>query len=176
MPLINIKNISDHLNKQINGIIGMNIIKKYDLMLSKHQVTFYNKNELIFNNPIEVFTKNDIPYIKTYFTGNLNILKFYFDTGSTFNYVNDYLVMFKKGVKEEKEDFHQSIGVYKTKVYDFEIDVNSEKLKLKFGVLPDKLKNLLSKTKMDGIISSQLLFHFDILLSISQKKFQLKIL
>jgi hypothetical protein len=61
--MVKIKTVSELLEKDIHGLIGMDIMKNYDLKLTKTQVVFYPKKTLEFSNDIKMNTLMTIPLI-----------------------------------------------------------------------------------------------------------------
>jgi hypothetical protein len=98
---------------------------------------------------------------------NLNIeqedRRIFFDSGAKLSYLSeDLLVGTPIG---EMEDFYPSIGTYKTNVYKIDVEIGGKVETLTFGLLPSSLRMLLDMSQTKGIIGTELLNKYSIILS-----------
>lgn len=153
---------------KFDGLIGMDILKHFNIQFTQHDVTFSNTSvhytEPVIKLPI-VDTLMTIPIIK------LNIgqidQRIIFDTGAHLSYLSDDLLV---GTSVgEMEDFYPTIGIYKTNVYKIDVVMNEKIETLTFGLLPSSMNVLLEMGQTKGIIGTELLNKYTIILSHSDK-------
>ena len=148
----------------VDGLIGMDILIHFDIKLGRNEITFSDTpisyTDTAIKLPI-IETIMGIPII------NLNIghedRRIVFDTGAKLSYLSDDLLV---GTPFGKmEDFYISIGTYTTDVYKIDVSINGEVETLTFGSLPSSLRMLLDMTRTKGIIGTELLKKYSIILS-----------
>lgn len=153
----------------VDGLIGMDILIHFDVQ--------FTRNRLIFSDgPIShADTAIKLPIIDL-FLGvgpiiNLNIQqkdrRIYFDSGAKLAYLSkDLLVGTPIG---DMEDFHPSIGTYKTKVYKIDVVIDGKTETLTFGLLPSSIRMVLDFTQTEGFLGTELLNKYSIILSNERK-------
>jgi hypothetical protein len=148
---------------KVDGLIGMDILIHFDIRFTRNQITFsvtpiHHAGTAI---KLPVDTGMVVPII------TLNIghkdRKIFFDTGAKLSYLSEDLLV---GVSTgEVEDFHPSIGTYKTKVYEIDVIIDGKVETLTFGSLPSSIRMLLQMSQTKGVIGTQLLNKYSIILS-----------
>ena len=160
---------------QVDGLIGMDILIRFDLRFTRHQVIFSDTpirhGDTAITLPI-VESLMGIPVI------TLNIgqkdRRIIFDSGAKLSYLSeDLLVGTPFG---QMEDFYHSIGTYKTDVYKIDVTINGKVEALTFGLLPPSIRMLLSATQTKGVIGTELLNKYSIILSNQRKILVLNLL
>ncbi|UJR32337.1 hypothetical protein I4U23_019800 [Adineta vaga] len=153
---------------KFDGLIGMDILKHFDIQFTQNDIHFSDTSipytELAIKLPI-IDTIMTIPIIK------LNVgqvdQRIIFDTGAKLSYLSDDLLV---GTSVgEMEDFYPTIGIYKTNVYKIEVIMNGNTETLTFGSLPSSINILLEMGQTKGIIGTELLNKYTIILSNSDK-------
>lgn len=162
----------DSINKlsglQVDGLIGMDIMTHFNIRFTRTDITFSEKPILHTHTAIKLpiaAAVMGIPIITLNIGGNDE--KIYFDTGAKISYLSDDLLVGRS--LGEMDDFYFTIGKYKTKVYEIGIKINGQVEKLTFGSLPPSLRVLLGAGQTKGVIGSQLLDKYSIILSHSNK-------
>jgi hypothetical protein len=153
----------------VDGLIGMDILIHFDVQFTRNRITF--SDTPIFHADTAI----KLPIIDM-FLGvgpiiNLNIeqkdRRIYFDSGAKLSYLSeDLLVGTPIG---EMEDFYPSIGTYKTNVYKIDVAIDGKIETLTFGVLPSSIRMLLDMTQTKGVIGTELLNKYSIILSNQRK-------
>jgi hypothetical protein len=149
---------------EVDGLIGMDIIKNFDVR--------FNQNEIIFSNTPIVYTDTAIkfPIIDTCMEVPIIMLninnenrRIFFDTGAKLSYLSEDLLI---GTPiDEMEDFHPSIGTFKTNIYQIDVIINNKIQKFIFGLLPSSIQILLEMGQTKGVIGTQLLQKYSLILS-----------
>ncbi|CAF0790467.1 unnamed protein product [Adineta steineri] len=159
---------ADSLSKlsglKIDGLIGMNILMHFDIRFTRTHITFSNTPFLHADTAIK------LPIIDMIMTIPIITLKIentdhrlYFDTGAKISYLSDDLLI---GTSiGEMDDFHPQIGTYKTNVYKINVNINGNVETLTFGSLPASLRMLLTMGRAKGILGTELLNKYSIILS-----------
>mmetsp|Transcript_14224 Transcript_14224/g.21502 ORF Transcript_14224/g.21502 Transcript_14224/m.21502 type:complete len:238 (-) Transcript_14224:2692-3405(-) len=164
--------INKLLGIKIDGLIGMNVLRKYENVIINYKDAIIELNTE--NKTIEERYKKKstiIPYTPTH-SGLLPIMKVkfkdigekkvYFDTGAFLSYVN-----FEFDLKKTRrtKDFHPSVGefdidLYATYIQDFLSDTWNE---LEIGT-NDVVKGILKQVDCDAVIGTQCLLTKDFIL------------
>ncbi|CAF2525048.1 unnamed protein product [Rotaria sp. Silwood2] len=163
-----VNSINELSGLHVDGLIGMDILIHFDIRFTRNQITFSDTPILHVDTAIKlpiVETVMGIPII------TLNIgqedRKIFFDTGAKLSYLSeDLLVGTPIG---EMDDFHPTIGAYKTNAYKIDVVINDKVETLTFGSLPSLLRMLLVMGQTKGIIGTELLNKYSIILSNSGK-------
>jgi hypothetical protein len=149
---------------QIDGLIGMDILIHFDIRFTRNQITFSDTPIFHADTAIKlsiIDTIMGIPIIK------LNIghedRRMFFDTGAKLSYLSeDLLVGSPIG---EMEDFYPSLGTFKTNVYKIDVAIGAKVETLTFGSLPVSIRMLLAMGQTKGIVGTELLNKYSIILS-----------
>ncbi|CAF4575184.1 unnamed protein product [Rotaria sp. Silwood1] len=163
-----VNSINDLSGLKVDGLIGMDILAHFDIRFTRNQITFSDIPILHADTAIKlpiIETMMGVPIIK------LNIgqedQRVFFDTGAKLSYLSDELLVGNSF--GEMDDFYPTIGTYKTNVYKIDVDINGKVETLTFGSLPASLKMLLVLGQAKGIIGSELLNKYSIILSNSSR-------
>jgi len=161
---ITAKSISELSGLDVDGLIGMDILIHFDVQFTRNRITFSDTPIFHADTAVKlpiIETIMGIPII------NLNIKqedrRIFFDTGAKLSYLSeDLLVGTPFG---EMEDFYPSIGTYKTNVYKIDVVIDGKIEPLTFGLLPSSIRMLLDMGQTKGIIGTELLNKYSIILS-----------
>jgi hypothetical protein len=161
---ITANSISELSGLEVDGLIGMDILIHFDVQFTRNQITFSDTPIFHADTAVKlpiIETMMGIPII------NLNIeqedRRIFFDSGAKLSYLSeDLLVGTPIG---EMEDFYPSIGTYKTNVYKIDVEIGGKVETLTFGLLPSSLRMLLDMSQTKGIIGTELLNKYSIILS-----------
>lgn len=167
--------ISELSGLEVDGLIGMDILIHFDIKFTRNRITFSDKPITYADTAIElpiIEMLTGIPII------NLNIgqenRRIIFDTGAKLSYLSeDLLVGTPFG---EMEDFYPTIGTYKTNVYKIDVTIDKQVETLTFGLLPASIRILLDMCRAKGVIGTELLNKYSIILSNSRKVLVLQLI
>jgi hypothetical protein len=149
---------------KVDGLIGMDILIHFDVLFTQDQITFsdtpINHAETAIKLPI-IDAAMEVPII------SLNIghedRRLFFDTGAKLSYLSDDLL---DGTPiGEMKDFYPTIGTFKTNVYKIDVIIGGKVETLTFGSLPLSIRMLLEIGQTKGIIGTELLNKYSIILS-----------
>jgi hypothetical protein len=159
------KSISALSEITVEGLIGNDILAKFDLLFSTDEIIFYEPgtappypNSIVLPLDSEVM---GIPIVNV--TIDKNQHKVFFDTGAKLAYLSDELLPETSIGKQE--DFHPTIGKYTTNVYKVDTVFGDYEWSMTYGKLPTQLKPLLSLGDTKGILGTEILTKFDVALS-----------
>ena len=149
---------------RIDGVIGMDILSKFDIQFSLDEILFSNTvihhSDLAIVLPV-IDTAMIVPIISLTIAGEYRRL--FFDTGAKLSYLsNDLLSGVPMG---QRQDFHPSIGRYTTNVYMIDVGIQRNVESLTFGSLPSSLTILLEMGQAAGVVGTELLNKYTITLS-----------
>lgn len=150
----------------VHGLIGMNILSHFDIKFTKNHLIFSdtpmmeeNESTSIILPIIEVMS--GIPIINLNIDGNDQ--KIFLDTGAKISYLSDDLLVDPS--IGQLDDFHPSIGKYKTNIYHNNVKINERIHRFTFGSLPSPLKSLLVLSRTKGVIGTELFQTYSVTLS-----------
>ena len=148
----------------MDGLIGMDILSKFDIRFSLNETRFsdtaMDHSDLAIILPV-IDTMMSVPIISLIIAGEHRRL--FFDTGAQLSYLSDDLLT---GVSTgQREDFHPSIGRFTTNAYTIDVGLNANVESLTFGSLPPSMAILLDIGRAKGVVGSELLNKYTITLS-----------
>ncbi len=179
---ITIDEISEYLGKNIDLLVGLDILKNYDLFLDfrnsrltffkdKETLSFFEKGNLIeanFSNSLLSFLNDGFPVIDVDISGEP--ARAFIDTGAFQSYIDKEYVEGKKPLGEI-EDFHPLVkGFFRAEIFEVEAEISGYKKRIRVGKLPDSLSKILSFSGISMIIGNDFLKDFDVLISFLNKK------
>jgi len=153
---LNTEELSSHIGLEVSGLIGVDILNKFDILFSinKYEVTFSTNIIHLEGNVLPIDSFMGIPIIK------VNILdteySMFFDTGAQISYFQSPLLKDFPSNGSIK-DFYPSIGEFETETYLLDIDIGLSKYKLVCGSLPTLLSETLMMASVQGIVSNELM-------------------
>jgi hypothetical protein len=161
---ITANSISELSGLKVDGLIGMDILIHFYVQFTRNRITFSDTPIFHADTAVKlpiIETIMGIPII------NLNIKqedrRIFFDTGAKLSYLSeDLLVGTPIG---EMEDFHPSIGTFKTNIYKIDVVIDGKVETLTFGLLPSPIRMLLDIGQTKGVIGTELLNKYSIILS-----------
>ncbi len=182
-------NLETLIGKKIDYLIGNDILSRFHFEIRKDKMSFYDvhvtrpqidpSDKLIkcesISYPLERLHTLPIMEVKTPF----KTTKMFFDTGAQLSYgsKNWFSPLPKDGSTSngirflgEMNDFHPSIGEFKTDFYSMPVVITGDsiageqefqgnaQLNMKFGVLPNSLEYMITSFKgVEGIFGSEVL-------------------
>lgn len=151
--------LSQKVGKEINGLVGMDILNKNPIMISlKDKMMFINDDahyEKILRQVGELSRSGGLMGIEMLINGQL--ARMIVDTGAKISYVKGPFVEGLES-KGEADDFLPYIGDFKTSLYPctttllFETNHEEVSYKQDFGEMPPTISKIVSTLNMDGII------------------------
>ncbi|UJR24223.1 hypothetical protein I4U23_027190 [Adineta vaga] len=149
---------------KVDGLIGMDILMHFDILFNLNQITFSDTLLAYADTTIKlpiIDTVMSIPII------TLNIghkdRRIFFDSGAKLSYLSeDLLVSEPIG---QMEDFYFTIGTYTTNIYKIDVTIGEKIESLTFGLLPAALRMMLDISQTKGVIGTELLKKYSIILS-----------
>jgi len=162
--------LSTYIPNDVIAIIGMNIIKDFDLKIdtNTYETEFVKKLCDELPNSVNIANFMSVPTINVKIgEHNVNCL---FDTGAHINYINSSMV---KGLSalEKAKDFNPIIGEFETNIYNLNVVLNDINKILKFGNLPRLAETgAFGLGNVDGIIGLNLFEGKKVVLSIRRSK------
>ena len=162
------ESISSLSGLQVDGLIGMDILMHFDIRLTRDQVTFsltaIHHADAAIKIPI-VETILGVPVI------NLRIdhqdRRMFFDTGAKVSYLSEELLVGDS--VGQMEDFYVTIGTYTTNIYKIDVSIGGTVETLTFGSLPSSIRGLIGMGRTKGIIGTELLKKYSLILSNSTR-------
>ena len=151
--------LTSKVGTRIDGILGMDIIQRYPLMIDLHCGFVFADDDAVYPRALEDFELGPLAQgllaIKMWV--NRQPVKMIVDTGAPVSYINQSIV---NGMASEGEinDFHPLIGDFHTDTYRCEvIPMKGEPpYNQAFGILPPMLGMTLVMLQADGIIGVEL--------------------
>jgi hypothetical protein len=161
---ITANSISELSGLEVDGLIGMDILIHFDVQFTRNRITFSDTPIFHADTAIKlpvIETIMGIPII------NLNIKqedrRIFFDTGAKLSYLSEDLL---DGTPiGEMEDFYVSIGTFKTNIYKIDVIIDGKVETLTFGLLPSSIRMILDIGQTKGVIGTELLNKYSIILS-----------
>lgn len=165
---LTVESINSLSGLQVDGLIGMDILKHFDIRFTRNQVTFswtpIHHADAAIKIPI-VETMLGVPVI------NLHIdhedRRMFFDTGAKISYLSDELLVGDPA--GQAEDFYISIGTFTTNIYKIDVSIGGRVETLTFGSLPSSIRSLTEMGRTKGIIGTELLKKYSLILSNSTR-------
>lgn len=161
---ITIDSLNSLSGLQVHGLIGMDILIRFDIKFTENQMIF--SDTPTSNDPTSI----RLPIVEMILGVpiiNLNIegktRRIFFDTGAKISYISEDLLVRKSIGK--MDDFHPLIGKYQTSIYHVNVKINEQAHQLTFGTLPSVLKMLLIMGRTEGIIGTELFQKYNITIS-----------
>lgn len=163
LPGISDKYLSDKVAYDVYGLIGMDIISKFPILISvKDGFVFFNDDTQYYNRFVSC-EHNNTGLLCVYLKINGRIAKMILDSGAKVSYINPCFV---DGMvtNDCAYDYSPYIGDFLTSLYNcrtelFKLGITYEQL---FGTPPQWLATLLSQYGVDGIIGIDLFKRFRI--------------
>jgi hypothetical protein len=153
---ITAEQISDFVDEDVAGIIGVDILNRYDHIIDlKNNLLTVSDEELAVDGhsqPLEFFMG-----LPTLFAMIENRPRnFVFDTGAPISYYQDDIPQALHLV-QTSEDFHPGFGEFECESYFFNIELFGVRHNLQFGQLPEMMGMALGMTGCEGIIGNEIM-------------------
>jgi hypothetical protein len=162
---LTVESINEISGLNINGLIGMNILQHFDIRITDVSITFSDHvltcSDAAIRLPI-VETVMAIPIINLQIANKIR--RVYFDTGARLSYLNDDILLAYTPTGEMK-DFHPSLGRFSTNTYQVDVTIGKHEQMHTFGSLPSQLRCMLDMSEVKGIVGTELLKNYTIILS-----------
>ena len=151
---------------QIDGLMGMNILKHFDARITPNKTFFSSTTFPLADNAVHLPIVDSImtvPVVQIGMAGEKHRL--FFDTGAKLGYLHEDLLQGHESTGETN-DFYPTIGQFTVPTYRVSIDIAEQQAEtITFGVLPPPLKSLLYSGNIKGILGSELLQKYNVVLS-----------
>lgn len=161
-----IHNISEQLGKDIDVLVGIDVLEKFLLKTDYQRYILDVDTEF---NPNE--TDGEAIHIKKSALGVFDLplkvdgqtLDFALDTGAKISYINSRMTSSESPI-EERADFYPMFGFFTTPVFEKDVRIGDMHFSCLFGNLPGMIEMPLSMIGSDGIISFDLFNNFKVTL------------
>lgn len=170
-----LREIQRYLELELDGLIGMDRLAKWDLSIATNQRTGKLEARLLSPNQnqeegfsrIAMETVMGIPTILIKIQGVNR--RMFLDTGADLSYLRRSLVTGSRP-QGSKKDFYPMLGEFRTELYDLDLQMGGPKTSEnlprwsgQLGALPEMLE-LLLPSGIDGILGLDVLQHFETVL------------
>lgn len=163
-----IESINSLSGLQVDGLIGMDILIHFDIRFTRNQVTFSSTSIHHADTAIKIPIVEQalgVPVI------NLRIgrkdRRMFFDTGAKISYLSDELLVGDS--VGQMEDFYITIGTFMTNIYKIDVRIGGKNETFTFGSLPASIRSLIGMGQTKGIIGTELLKKYSLILSNSTR-------
>lgn len=151
---------------KLDGILGANITDKFVLKIQPrdHSLMF---DHYLGDFPVEIEIENlgGTAIMNQTIAGRR--VKAFLTLGSRLSYVTPEMVEGLEPIGLER-DILGMIGEFETEVYSLSVAIGREKHQLKFGVIPEQLRDFIEMANVSACIGSELLQHYDLALSLDE--------
>lgn len=159
--------LADHIGTRVEGLIGADILANYTICIRppEQMIEFSNcapDGERVLL--LQEFMNVPILSIKV----NGRVVRAFLDTGAPLSYL---LPEQLAGLQAEgrQEEFYPLLGNFMTDVYTLDVGIGGEMRAFRFGELPEELRTILEAGRVQAIIGTELIHHFGICFSLSDK-------
>ena len=159
-----ISSISEMMGSDIDVLMGMDVIGKYDML------TDYKSKKVTFSSeeiPFEPICTIPIAQTEGVFFVILKVkgedVRLFLDTGAKISYIAEAYTSDETAI-EVLEDFYPVIGKFKTPIYAMEASIDGQSFPVKFGTLPTLIAMSLQMMGNEGIIGYDLFSKYKVLL------------
>lgn len=165
-----ISSISEMMGYDIDVLMGMDVIGKYEMLTDykSAKVTFSSEEipfEPIGTTPI----MREMGAVCVILRVKGQDVKLALDTGARISYIAESYTLDETEI-EVREDFNPAIGRYKTPIYAMEASIDGRSFPVNFGKLPSKLAVMLQMMGIEGAIGYDLFSAFKVLLDFKNNK------
>ena len=151
--------LSEKVGTEINGLIGMDIINRYPLLIDLRNRVIIVDDDAIYTNAAKHVELGSIAQglMAIEMMVNNKTARMIVDTGAPLSYISKSFV----GGRESEgvlSDFHPLFGDFSTDTFRCHVTpiANEQAYDQLFGILPDMLQMVLSMLSVDGIIGIDL--------------------
>lgn len=142
---VNIQSISRDLGFPITAILGMDIMRNFQLIFNYpiRQISFMQNESLddVHGEEIPVAIHHGLPVLSIVLpSGEIPV---FLDTGANLSYLRSELTRTDYKNMGQREDFHPFVGRFSTTVYSIYTDMGSHSFYVDFGNLPPRLDHFL---------------------------------
>ena len=161
---VNVDALSEESGLNVTGLLGMDIMNKYD------NVLFDYRNSQIIVNDDRIDESNmimlpsgsimGIPYTDISIEGRN--ARVFVDTGAPISYISDN---YTNGLtsKDRLHDYNPALGEFWTEIYDVRVGIGADTHVMPFGNLSNLIQMSLSMVGIDGIIGYELFSRYQLL-------------
>jgi hypothetical protein len=167
-PAVTADTIAEHLGTHVDAVIGGDILARYECLINLAQcrVTFSNGSLGMDGVSLRTPLKMEVPSAEIRVGGRTGVA--FLDTGARLSYLDPSLATGRPVAREK--DFLPLFGEFETDVYEMEIELAGLRFRGRFGVLPPPLREQLSALGAQGIVGSELLQRFPLLLDLQHHR------
>lgn len=176
---VSIERISEILDVEIDSIIGLDILRNFNIIIDFANSTLYISEAydefgkpLPFAEDFEMSTSmkwNSLGYIEIPVNIGDDQLDLILDTNARLSYINPEISSKHKPTGSDRV-FHPKLGYFTTKTYNLNTAVGDKEFATTYGNLPLSIEVLLRMSNIKGVIGSDLIKSFKIGISIAQSK------
>ncbi|MCZ6831938.1 MAG: hypothetical protein O7F73_20590 [Gammaproteobacteria bacterium] len=163
--------LAEHIGTAVEGLIGTDILTNFTICIRPPEqlIEFSGhspEGEILL--PLQSFMNVPILPIKV----NGQIVRAFFDTGAPLSYLlPEQLAGLDPYARQE--DFYPLPGNFLTDVYFLAVCIGGEEREFRFGELPVELQMMLEAEQVQAIIGTELLNHFGLCFSMSDRVMRL---
>ena len=159
----NIENISEKFGLQVTTLLGMDILKDYQVVFDykNKQITF-SEGEIYTGQEINLSITSGIPVIPVLISDQH--IPMFLDSGAQLSYLKRNITQHHKNLGET-EDFYPTIGRFKTTKYLIYTGLQENNFDVFYGNLPPQLEGFLSMINgNNGILGYDFFSKFELCL------------
>ncbi len=164
--------LSEHIGVPIEGMIGADVLREFNVSVftAERMVQFHHQppsGDIV----LPVHERGELPVINIKVNGRVR--RMFFDTGAPICYLLPDALL---GTVPEgrHEDFYPLLGNFLTPIYSLPVELGGHRRQFRFGEVPEELRAMLQSADVAGMIGTELLRHFGMSLSLSEKVMRLE--
>lgn len=158
---INTETLKRYLGFNFDVILGCDILKEFDVVLSRCYITFSSSYLYSCRSLIELTYYKGVPIIRLELEGFKK--RFMIDTGSVYNYLSTKV--YGDRCFEVIRDFQPLGGFFTSSLTKKRVRILDREIELSFGEPPSNKRLILQELGIDGILGVSLLEHYDLFFS-----------
>lgn len=164
--------LSEHVGLPIEGMIGADIIREFTLCVyATERMVQFSQEPAMGDTVIPLQESSGIPIVNIMVNGRVR--RMFLDTGAPTSLIVPEALHGLEPIGRH-EDFYPLMGNFLTNIYAIDAVFGSECRIFCFGEVPDELRPMLEAAGVHGMIGSELLRHFGVNLSLSEKVMRLE--
>lgn len=163
IPGVDPNAMSEELNQKILGLIGMDIMTKYDNI-----VFDYHSGQITIDAVIDDRCLSVIPSYNIMGASAVDLLiegktaRMFMDTGAPTSYISPQFIIGQSAL-EHVHDYHPFYGEFWSDTYQLTTKIQGNDVKMNFGTLPAILQRPINMMGADGVIGYDLFSRFKLM-------------
>lgn len=167
--------LSELMGYNIDILMGLDILQQYYILINYQgkEITFSTEElplDSEFSTPI---IRGGMGEVCINISVKGEIAKVALDTGAKISYIDPSYVRGEQAT-ETRDDFHPSIGAFRTPIYCMDASISGQEFPVQFGTLPKLMAMSLSLIGIYGAIGFDLFNAFTVLLDFKNNKLHCK--